>query len=610
MAKYSESSIQVLEGLEAVRKKPGLYVGTTDQKGIFQCIKEALDNSTDEAANGYGKRIECVIDTKSQTITVLDQGRGIPVGIHAKTKISTLTTVLTVLHAGGKIEKNKNYKQSAGTFGVGISVTNALSESLSVWTVRDGKCYFQKFRKGKPTTAVIKAKPPFELSQGTAVQFKPDFSILNGKIPVNSIRDLMSHLSYFHPIKFILSIDGKKTIFFHKNGAKDFVEARLQEIKAEKIGQPIFLKTKNLTFIGQWTDYEEEDLKTYVNGSLTLLGGTHYNALGKVISDAFAPLKKKKHNFKPADLRIGLIGFLTVNISSPEFNSQTKEKLTSKDAGELVLKELAAPMKKFVSSNKSFANTILEKASEMRSVFQDFALSKKNAAKLKTKKKGKIYLPEKLAVSTTNNPQERELFLVEGESAGGKAKVARNKEYQEVLSLKGKILNVYKATPEKIGNSNEIIDILQSIGYQPNLKDPFSTLRVGRIIFMTDSDEDGRHIALLLSGLFQKVLAPLIEKGKVFTLNAPLFTTQIKGKKIYADTLKALQKKAKTEKLVVTRLKGWGEASIDMLSDLAFDPKTRSVTQLKPPNKSDLRKFKEILSAESDARKLILGLSQ
>lgn len=608
---YSEKDISVLEGLEAVREKPGMYVGTTDSRGLVQVFKEPFDNGLDEAKAGNGRVIRVDIDTKNNLFTVADQGRGIPVGIHSKTKISTLTTVLTVLHAGGKLSRNQTgYNSSIGTFGVGVSVTNALSKKLEVWTKRDGSWYYQAFSKGKPTTKVLKKRPPFAHPKGTIIRYTPDMTIFRGKVKAVEILRHIKNVSYFYPIKFLVNIDGKKYSYYHRNGAVDYVKSKCEKLGVEKIGKPVIYQGEGISFIAQWTDHSEEVFETYVNGSITRDGGTHFNALKQVITESFKPFITKKKNFRGDDLRIGLIGFLTVDVKSPEFHSQTKERLVSPEVAEPIKKALLPVFRNFIRTQKSAVKTIVNRAAELREIQQQFTLSKKNAAKLKTVRRGRILLPEKLATSATSVAAKRELFLVEGDSAGGKAKTARNRDYQEILALRGKILNVYRATDSKIGESKEIIDILQSIGYDPQLKDPYSRLRVGKIIFCTDADEDGRHIALLLSGLMQKVLGPLIEQGRVYSVVSPLFTSQVGSKKIYAESLTELRKQSKNpDKLVVTRLKGWGEASNEMLRNLAFDPKTRELLKLKSVNARDLKQFKDVMSAESDLRKVILGLS-
>ncbi len=609
MARYDEDAIQVLEGLEPVRKKPGMYVGTTDSKGIYQIFKEPFDNATDEADNGHGKIIRIWVDTKKKLFTLSDEGRGIPVGIHAKTKISTLTTVLTKLHAGGKIEGNKAYNTSKGTFGVGVSITNALSSYFQIWTKRDGAWHTQEFSKGKPKSKVKISKPPFKQKCGTIVRFSPDYSIFEGAFPVKEIHLLVKNAAYFHSAKFELDIDGKKTTYYFKEGPKAFIAAKIKKLEAEAIGKPIFIKSSDLTFIGQWTDSPDDHFETYVNGSITVRGGTHFNMFNNLLNKAMKTIAKKKDTFKPEDLRVGLVGFLSVNVRSPQFDSQLKECLKSKEGGEIVAESMSTVFTDFVKKQKSTAKAILSRAVEMRALHKEFSLSKKTAAKLDVKKKGKIFLPEKLATSTGSDIDKRELFLVEGDSAGGKAKIARDRTYQEVLALRGKILNVYKAKDEKIGDSKEVIDILQSIGYQPKLKDPFSQLRVGKVIFLADSDEDGRHISLLLSGLMQKVLSPLIEQGRVFSVVGPLFTTQHRGKKVYGDTIKELEEQTKSKNMVVTRLKGWGEATIDMLQDSALNPQTRKLIKLEPISGKQLKEFQAILAEDTEVRRKLLGLS-
>ena len=611
--KYDESSIQVLQGLDAPRKKPGMYVGTVDKFGLYQLWKEAHDNACDEAGEGHGKVITTIIDTKTSTISVCDEGRGIPVGIHKKTKISTLTTVLGTLHAGGKIDDTGSYKTSAGTFGVGISVTNALSSSFKAWTFRDGEWYHQAFEKGKAVTKVEKQKPKIKAKCGTVVSFVPDFSIFTEKkIPVNLIKAWVQNAAYFHPVKFVLIVDGKEHSWFYKDGAAAFVQSRLKQLQVEALGKPFVYKDSQVTCIAQWALHEDEDFTSYVNGSKTAQGGTHYNGFTSALKTAFEQYKKKKHKFKIDDLKIGLIGFLSVKIGSPSFSSQTKEKLSTPEAKALVEQALTPTFKQFFSKNKSLVKDLIERSEAIHAANEDFKLSKRAAAKLKTKKQGKLKLPAKLTESITKDPKLRELFLVEGDSAGGTARNARDKQFQEILALKGKILNVYKAKSDRVFASNEVMDILQSIGYDPSKPNPYDNLRVGKIIFLCDEDEDGKHIATLLSGLMQLMLRPLIEQGRVFKVNAPLFTTQV-GSKQYSgeskkDVLKQLPESQRS-KVFITRMKGWGEAPSAVLKTAAFDVKTRKLMRLMPVKGKELKRFQSMLNAETDIRKELLGLN-
>lgn len=423
--KYNEDSIVVLEGLEGVRKKSNMYIGTTDERGVLHCIKEIADNSFDEALGGHNDRVAVLVDTKQNIFTIIDNGRGIPVGIHKKTKISTLTSIFTTLHAGGKLSENDNYKYSVGTHGVGSSVVMALSSVFNVWTFREKQWWHQSFSKGKVTSKLIKQKPPKGLpvsKGGTVVQFTPDNTIFkDAKLPVADLHDMLKMNAYLNPgvtVELINLTKDKKYVYKFKKGVSEYVEAQIEEKKLDKLGKLFEHRQEGVAVALQWSSHDDDAQAYYVNGS-KVPQGTHVTGLQKAIAEAIKPFAGKRAKYRPEDLRIGLVGVLNCNVGSPQFDSQTKTRLTSPQANELVFKAVKPALEKFFASNKSLAKNIIARASAIREAHAEFKLSKAAATKLKTTKAGKIRLPAKLSSSITKNPKDRELFIVEGDSAGG-----------------------------------------------------------------------------------------------------------------------------------------------------------------------------------------------
>jgi len=488
---YDESSIEVLEGLECVRKKPAMYIGDlTNGNGIFHILKEVLDNALDEAMNGYSDIVGCRIT--NDYIEVYDTGRGIPVGKLKDSNKSALEVIMTKLHAGGKISQNSNaYKQSVGTHGVGVSCTNALSEWFKVFTFRDKKWYSQSYSKGVPTSEVIKEQPGDSYKKGTVIRFKPDKTILKGELNVKIVEDWMETSSFLNSgIIFRFDTSDGYTVDYKSNGLVDYINKitnSIQDGSFEAIREPFVIKTDNVDLILQWFETDKSDFKSWCNSSLTIEGGTHLNAVYQMITREFSEYAKKK-DFKPEDLRAGLFGALNIKIPSPQFDSQTKEKLISPEATNIINNQVTESFKKYLK-NKSFVKRILSRAAELRTIYNKFNQEKKALSKLKTR--GKLNLPPaaKFAISNTKEASERELYIVEGLSAGGTAKSARNPAFQEILMLKGKILNTERKNMSTAFESDDVLNILKAVGFDPDSKE--HCLRVGKIIILTDADVDG-----------------------------------------------------------------------------------------------------------------------
>jgi len=614
---YDADSIDVNLGLDAVRKSPQVYIGNPDSDGIFHILKEPIDNAIDECLQAAVKNKTIGIAIDGPYLWVWDQGRGIPVDQHKVTKISTLTTVLTTLSSGGKMREGgkAGYEKTRGIHGMGVALTNAMSAHLEVWTYRSG-WYYQKFFAGKPAKPEpIKTEAPKlpgnrHIKHGTVIKFTPDFSLFDkgSQLSVRKLRNFLRLTAYLHPDITLQLIRGKKFQEYHQpRGLLALIERQLKDLAVEANGKVFQHHDELIDAALVWSTHTDEATQSFINGSPTADGGTHVQGLNQAINEALNPFKGKRAKFRAEDLRAGLICVINVKVDRPRFTSQTKEKLGMPEVTENVKRALIPALAKFFAANKPLVREILRRASEQFKANEEFKVSKKAAAELKVSKQGKLLLPEKLMTALTNKPMERELFLVEGDSAGGTARRARDAKYQEVLPLRGKILNVNKAQPSKVIANIPVRQILQAVGYDPQVKNPLDKLRVGKIMFLADGDSDGEHISLLLSGLFQKILPTLLQQGRIYVVDAPLFTAQVGAKRYYAATREALEKQL-PRKVPITRIKGWGEINADLLAEVAFDPKTRGLKRLLPISGKELQEFNAVLDADTDFRKTLLGV--
>ncbi len=594
---YDENQIQVLEGLEAVRKRPGMYIGSTGPRGLHHLVYEIVDNSIDEALAGYCTHIEVNI-LPDNVIEVRDNGRGIPVANHPKMGIPTVTVVLTVLHAGGKFGGDSGYKVAGGLHGVGSSVVNALSEWLEVEVSRDGKRYHQRMEYGKPVTD-LKVVGDSD-HNGTLIRFKADSSIFTDttEYEYETLQKRMREQAFLNGGLAITLTDTRDAdnirtdSFCYEGGIASFVEY-LNKVRKNEVLHPqvVHLSLQDGTSVAevafQYSDSYQEMILSFANNMHTVDGGTHdqafRNAITRILNDyarRHGLLKDNDANLKGEDVREGLTAVISVKLEDAQFESQTKNKLGNTSVGKLVTAMLNQKLVPFLEENPSVAKGILEKAisaSRAREAAQ-------KARELARKKTGiaSTRMPEKLADCIWTDPERTELFIVEGDSAGGSAKQGRDRNFQAILSLWGKMLNVEKARIDKVYGNDKLTPIILALGC--GLADEFdiSKLRYGKVVIMADADVDGSHIRTLLLTFFFRYMRPLIEEGHVYLAQPPLYKVW-KGKQVrYAFTdEERIQYNAELGgNADVQRYKGLGEMDPEQLWETTMDPAFRTMLRV------------------------------
>jgi len=590
---YDENNIEVLEGIEHVRLRPGMYIGSTDSRGLHHLVYEVVDNSIDEALAGYCKNIEVIIN-KDNSITVIDDGRGIPVKTHPKVGKSALEVALTMLHAGGKFHGG-GYKVSGGLHGVGVSVVNALSRWMEVEVKRDGGVYYQKYKRGKPVTEVKRIGNASDT--GTKITFLPDDEIFedivfSSDILTKRLRE-QAFLNRGIKIKLIDQRTGETNLFHYEGGIVSFVEYlnRNKDVLHEK---PIYMSGKRenmeVEVALQYNDTYIEKVLSFANNINTEEGGTHLvgfrTALTRTLNDYIRKmnlLKESDPNLVGEDVREGLTAVISVKLENPQFEGQTKTKLGNSEMRGLVDSVVGDGLSRFLEENPNIARAIAEKA-----ISASRAREAARKARELTRRKNVLErstLPGKLADCSEKDPRLCELFLVEGDSAGGSAKQGRDPRIQAILPLRGKILNVEKARLDKILGSEEIRAIITAIGTGIGEEFDMDKLRYHKIILMADADVDGAHIRTLLLTFFYRYMQPLIEAGKIYIAQPPLYRIVIGKENYYAfddhELTKVMEKLGnKRDKAEVKRFKGLGEMVAEQLWETTMNPENRTILKV------------------------------
>jgi DNA gyrase subunit B len=637
--KYSEDEISgFTRDLEKIQAKPTLYIGPTDDAGVFTLLRECLDNAVDEARAGRNDKIHIYIEGPRGPFWILDNGVGIPVGIHKKMKISTLTHVLTNLQSSGKMQAGVAYKSAVGTHGVGIKATNALSSTFEVWTHRadSGGWHYTRFAKGVEKVAVKKCKPSdapifanakIPVKKGTLIKFEPDPKFFGkSKISLPAVVQWARMTSYMNPgLNITLHAGGKSKTWASKDGIRDYLSARIEKLNATLFSKKtVFHNSPTMEMILAFSDVEGSQVEFFTNTVRNVEEGVHADDVYKALFDSLKPhLKVKeskpkkakvrktrkkasgsKYPFTPSDLRDGLIGLVNYKIDAPQFDSQTKEKLVDGRVKGVCYTEAMSVFSAFWEQNPKLAKDLIQRASLLRAKTADFLKDKKLLKNVGAAKKA---VSTKLAPVLGKVPvEQRELFIVEGDSAGGGAKRARNKTFQAIYPMKGKPLNVIDAKQDKINNNAEVTGLLAAIGADEKGKGGKPSLSYGKVIIMADPDVDGSHITCLINATLWKYRPDLYKDGHVFVVKSPLYIAKKGGKVFFGDTKEEIYKKAGTKTIDITYIKGWGEINEGDL-DIALNPSVRTLYRVGPPDKSGV--FEAILGSKPDARKKLLGVT-
>ncbi len=592
---YGAEQIQVLEGLEAVRKRPGMYIGSVSIRGLHHLVYEIVDNSVDEALAGNCKNIHITIE-KGNIICVEDDGRGIPVDIHPKTGISAAETVYTKLHAGGKFGGDSGYKVSGGLHGVGASVVNALSDWVEVTIQRDGGLYQMKFERGKTIQKLTRIGD--SQNTGTKVRFYADGSIFETlEYDFEVLEDRFREMAFLTKGLRIIVEDQrieqeKKSEFCFEGGLISFVEY-LNKNKENIHPKPIYIEKMGdfpVEIAIQYTTSYSENIYSFVNNINTIEGGTHLEGFKRSLTKVFNDyakskniLKEKDSNLQGEDIREGITAVISVKVKEPQFEGQTKTKLGNSEISGIVFSIMNEALSNFLEENPSVAKAILEKcisASRAREAARKARelVRRKNALETTT-------LPGKLADCSSKEPEECEVYIVEGDSAGGSAKQGRDRKFQAILPLWGKMLNVEKSRADKIYNNEKLQPVILAVGAGIGNDFDITKIRYGKIIIMADADVDGAHIRTLLLTFFYRYMRPLVENGNIYLAQPPLYKLSKKGMKdIYCYSDEEMNEKLDEigrEGIGIQRYKGLGEMNPEQLWDTTMNPETRILIKVK-----------------------------
>lgn len=616
---YNANDIQVLEGLEAVRRRPGMYVGGTDIKALHHLIYEVVDNSIDEALAGSCDSITVIIN-EDESVTVIDNGRGIPVDLHPERKVSALEVVMTTLHAGGKFG-GSSYKVSGGLHGVGVSAVNALSEWCEVEVSRDGKLYFQRYEKGVPQAPVKAIGKAPNTQTGTTTSFKFDPSIFKDEpsykfdLLTQRFRE-MAFVTRAVTIRLEDKREDKQITFYFEGGISSFV--KYLNRNRDPLHEVVFVE-KEIDDIGvevaiQYTDAYSESVYAFANTINTIDGGTHLTGLRMALTRSINDYARKNNllkdsdpNFSGEDTREGLTAIVSIKHPDPQFESQTKVKLMNAEVQTYAQQVVSDGFMSFLEQNSSAAKKIIQKC--LTSARARAAARKARDLVIRKSALESLTLPGKLADCSERDPQRTELYIVEGDSAGGSAKQGRDRHFQAILPLRGKILNTERARLDKILNNREVKSLISALG--TGIGDSFSLegLRYGRIVIMTDADVDGAHIRTLLLTFFFRYMQPLIESGHLFIAQPPLYLVTYGKEKEYVYTeaeREALIKKITSNggRFSLQRYKGLGEMNPEQLWDTTMNPENRTLLRVNIEDAAEAdRTFDMLMGAKVPPRR-------
>jgi len=617
-ASYSAKDITVLEGLEPVRKRPSMYIGGVDPKGLHHLVWEIVDNAVDEYLNGHADSITVTLHKDGESVSVQDNGRGIPVDIHPKYKKPALELILTTLHSGAKFGEGDNYIHSGGLHGVGSSVVNALSKKMVATIRRDGREVQQTFKKGKAAGGLEKLGAA--KGHGTTIYFEPDPEIFKTTVfEADWIRNHLEDMSYIHSglkIVFKNEITKETLDLTHPGGIPEFLGKLVKDAQKPPVTESIFTlcrkEGEKMEVALQWTESTEESFRSYVNGIRTAAGGTHEaglkNAIGKAIRNFMETheIKVKGITITAEDIREGIVGILSVFVREPMFQGQTKEKLNNPEMTAAVDNFVRPALESWLNSNKTAADQIVGRivlAARARLASREAA----SEVKRKSATSRRLNLPGKLSDCKSTNLEDSELFIVEGDSAGGSAKQGRNSKTQAVLPLRGKILNSEGLALVKVLGNTELSDLVTAIGTGAADKFDLSGLRYGKIILLMDADADGHHISTLLLAFFFRHMPELVRKGHVFLAQPPLYRVDVGKETFWArddshkeEILAGLRANAKPE---ISRFKGLGEMDPSVLAQTTLDPKNRILLKVEVDSNLDTDKtFADLLGKDAAPR--------